>query len=129
MASLRKRRKVPAKISTSRGRASSRLGRAGDRYAPVPLKVEHAINVAKRRRGFVQSWDALEEDYAALESLLDARKGAGLTQESLAARMGTTKSAISRLESSFLDERYSPSFATLKRYAKACGRRLVLQLV
>lgn len=129
MASSRKRRRVPEKTSISRGHASGRSRRAGDRYAPVPLEVERAIDVAKRRPGFVKAWDALEEDYAALESLLEARKEAGLTQETLAARMGTTKSAISRLESSFRDERHSPSFATLKKYAKACGRRLVLQLV
>jgi transcriptional regulator with XRE-family HTH domain len=43
--------------------------------------------------------------------------------------MGTTKSAVSRLEASLRDERHSPSFATLKKYANACGKRLVVQLV
>jgi transcriptional regulator with XRE-family HTH domain len=76
-----------------------------------------------------QAWDALEEEYSALHSLLDARKTAGLTQEGLAQRMGTTKNAVSRLEASLRDERHSPSFATLKKYANACGKRLVVQLV
>ncbi len=62
-------------------------------------------------------------------ALLGARKTAGLTQEELAQRMGTTKSAVSRLEASLRDERHSPSFATLKKYANACGKRLVVQFV
>lgn len=76
-----------------------------------------------------QAWDALEEEYSALHSLLDARKTAGLTQEGLAQRMGTTKSAVSRLEASLREERPSPSFATLKKYATARRKRLVVQLV
>jgi DNA-binding XRE family transcriptional regulator len=98
-------------------------------YKPVALNVVDAIAKAKERPGFTKAWDALEEEYAALHALLDARKNAGLTQEALADRMGTTKSAISRLESSLRDDKHSPSFATLKKYAHACGKRLVVQLV
>ena len=129
MALSKNPKKPQRKTSLLRGRESERSERARNGYTPVPLNIARAVNAAKKRRGFVRAWDALEEDYAALESLLDARRDAGLTQETLAARMGTTKSAISRLESSFRDDRHSPSFATLKKYANACGRRLVLQLV
>jgi len=98
-------------------------------YKPVRLDTKKAITKAKLRPGFTQAWDALEEEYAALEGLLSARKTAGLTQEELADRMGTTKSAISRLESSLRNEKHSPSFATLKKYANACGKKLVVQFV
>ncbi len=98
-------------------------------YKPVPLNHATALAEAMQRPGFKQSWDALEEEYATLHTLLDARKTAGLTQEELAQRMGTTKSAVSRLEASLRDERHSPSFATLKKYAHACGKRLVVQFV
>ena len=54
---------------------------------------------------------------------------AGLTQEELADRMGRTKSVISRLESSLRNEKHSPSYATLRKYAQACGKKLVVQLV
>jgi transcriptional regulator with XRE-family HTH domain len=64
-----------------------------------------------------------------LSELPIARKLAGLTQQELALRMGTTKSAVSRLEASLRDEKHSPSVATLKKYAQACGKRLVVQLV
>ena len=98
-------------------------------YKPVRIDTKKVIAKAKLRPGFTQAWDALEEEYAALEALLGARKMAGLTQEELANRMGTTKSAISRLESSLRNEKHSPSFATLKKYANACGKRLVVQFV
>ena len=100
-----------------------------DTYKPVPLNHQAALTDAMQRPGFKQSWDALEEEYSTLHALLDARKAAGLTQEELAQRMGTTKSAVSRLEASLREERHSPSFATLKKYANACGKRLVVQLV
>ncbi|MEY2801896.1 MAG: helix-turn-helix transcriptional regulator [Ramlibacter sp.] len=100
-----------------------------DSYKPVRLDSKKALSKARSRSGFPEAWEALEEEYAALEALLGARKKAGLTQEELAARMGTTKSAISRLESSLRDDKHSPSFATLKKYARACGKRLVVRLV
>jgi DNA-binding XRE family transcriptional regulator len=100
-----------------------------DNYKPVTLNRQAALVDAMQRAGFKQAWDALEEEYSTLHALLDARKTAGLTQDELAQRMGTTKSAVSRLEASLRDERHSPSFATLKKYAHACGKRLVVQLV
>ena len=98
-------------------------------FNPVPLDTKAALAKAHGRPGFTQAWDALEEEYSALDALLAARKLAGLTQEQLAQRMGTTKSAISRLEASLRSEKRSPSFATLKKYANACGKKLVVQIV
>lgn len=98
-------------------------------YNPVPLDTKAALTKAKDRHGFTQAWEALEEEYSTLDALLTARKLAGLTQEQLAQRMGTTKSAISRLEASLRNDKHSPSFATLKRYAHACGKKLVVQMV
>jgi transcriptional regulator with XRE-family HTH domain len=43
--------------------------------------------------------------------------------------MGTTVSAMSRLEASLRSEKHSPSFATLRKYAQACGKKLVIQMV
>ena len=90
-----------------------------DTYSPVRIDSKKALAKAKLRPGFTQAWDALEEEYVAIDALLNARKTAGLTQEALADRMGTTKSAISRLGSSLRNEKHSPSFATL---TKICPR-------
>jgi ribosome-binding protein aMBF1 (putative translation factor) len=69
---------------------------------------------------YVREYDALEEEFALAAALIKARADADLTQEQLAARMGTTQSAIARLESG----RSRPSTATLAKFAKATGTRL-----
>lgn len=61
-----------------------------------------------------------------VSQLLKARIHAGLTQDAVAERMGTTKSAVSRLESA---GKHAPSLATLKRYAEAVGCELQVRLV
>jgi ribosome-binding protein aMBF1 (putative translation factor) len=73
-----------------------------------------------------QAYDALDDEYSALRAILSARREAGLTQAQIAERMGTTASAVSRLEASLTSEKHSPSFATLRKYAAACGKRLVI---
>ncbi len=100
-----------------------------DGYAPVTLDIQAELTEAMKRPGFKEAYDALEEEYTALSSFFEARKSAGLTQEEVAKKMGTTKSAVSRLESSLGDNRHSPSLATLRKYAKAIGYRLDVRLV
>ena len=78
--------------------------------------------------GVKKAYEALEEEYAALHAMLDARLAAGLTQADVAKRMGTTVSAVSRLEASLRSEKHSPSYATLKKYAQACGKKLLVQM-
>ena len=97
-------------------------------FKPVPLDLKAELDQAMNRPGFKEAWDALEEEYATLGALFKARKQAGLTQEEVAVRMGTTKSAVSRLEASLRSGSHSPSFATLRKYAHACGKRLVIKM-
>ena len=52
------------------------------------------------KSGVKKAYEALEEEYAALHTMLDSRLAAGLTQAVVAKRMGTTVSAVSRLEAS-----------------------------
>ena len=100
-----------------------------EHFTPVPLDTKAELARAMQRPGFKAAWDGLEEEHAALNALLEARKQAGLTQEEVAARMGTTKSAVSRLEASLRTDKHSPSFATLRKYAHACGKRLIIKMV
>jgi DNA-binding XRE family transcriptional regulator len=58
--------------------------------------------------------------------LLAARIDAGLTQAQVASRMGTTASAISRLENA---AGHRPTVTTLEHYAQAVGCSLEIQLV
>ena len=68
------------------------------------------------------------EEGALLDLLLKARHDAGLTQAQVAERMGTQPPAIARLERSLATGKHSPSLATLRKYAEACGKALELKL-
>ena len=82
-----------------------------------------------RRPGVRAEVDRLErEESALLDALLKARQDAGLTQAQVAERMGTQAPAVARLERALATGKHSPSVATLRKYVKACGRRLVLQV-
>ena len=73
---------------------------------------------------FREEYARVDEEYALVEALVRARTAAKLTQAEVARRLGTTQSAIARLEGG----QVSPSFATLRRYAKATGTRLTVGL-
>jgi len=74
-----------------------------------------------------REYGRLAEEFAFLEEILKARAEAGLTQAEVAARIGTTQSAVARLESGSL--KHSPSLATLGKYASALGCKLQIRLV
>jgi transcriptional regulator with XRE-family HTH domain len=69
-------------------------------------------------------WEAGRDAREATHSLLAARARSGLTQAQIAEKMGTTQSAVARLESG----RAKPSLRTLEKYAAATGSRLKVVL-
>ena len=88
---------------------------------------EQIIEQLMSRPGVRAEVERIERDEPALlDQLLKARHEAGLSQAQLAERMGTQAPAIARLERSLATGKHSPSLATLRKYAQACGRRLVL---
>ena len=74
----------------------------------------------KERPGYAKAVAELEEEFQLAREMIGARARAGLTQEQLAARMKTTRTVVSRLESG----RMKPSTRTLERFAKATGHKL-----
>lgn len=82
---------------------------------------------ALERADVKAAYDRLDEEFAFLDEFLKARAAAGITQAEVAERIGTTQSAIARLESG--SGKHSPSLATLQKYAHALGCRLELRLV
>lgn len=96
------------------------------KFKPVRHSHKAFLGKAAAREGFVEAYDALALEYQVASQMLEARSRAGLTQDAVAERMGTTKSAVSRLESA---GRHAPSLATLKRYASAVGCELQVRLV
>ncbi|MCE2991198.1 MAG: helix-turn-helix domain-containing protein [Nitrosomonadaceae bacterium] len=81
------------------------------------------------RPGVRAEVERIERDESSLlDALLKARQDAGLTQAQVAERMGTQAPAVARLERALSTGKHSPSVATLRKYVKACGKRLVLRV-
>ena len=68
---------------------------------------------------FVREYEALEEEFSLVDALIRSRSRANLTQEALAARMGTSQPTIARIEAGHM-----PSLKTLRRLAEALDCRL-----
>lgn len=71
-----------------------------------------------------RAYDALEPEFALIETLMQKRIEKGLTQKQIAEKIGTRQSAISRLESGS----YNPTLSFLQKIADALGARLQLSL-
>ena len=88
-------------------------------------------SLAKLRRNLLTNpevkaeYDRLGPIFAVVGEMIEARQAAGLTQTEIASRMGTSQSAVARLESA----RHMPTFEMVARYAAAIGRRLDIHLV
>ncbi|EJC4648105.1 helix-turn-helix transcriptional regulator [Salmonella enterica] len=78
---------------------------------------------------FKAEYDAIAEEFDLLDEMLAARKSAGLTQAQVAERMGTKATAITRMEGNLASGQSGPSFATLKKFAKATGKKLQIRFV
>ncbi|MGH6916172.1 MAG: helix-turn-helix domain-containing protein [Geminicoccaceae bacterium] len=85
-----------------------------------PIPVEEVFVEWRKDPEYVAAYDALEEEFELAAALIEARSRAGLTQEQVAQRMGTTQAVVARLESG----RGKPSTRTLERFAKATNSRL-----
>ena len=100
------------------------------KFQPVAFS---AKELARQKRAsdpaFKQAYDALETEFAALATLLEARLAAGLSQAEVAQSMGVSQPVLARIESSLGSRKHTPSLNTLKRYAEACGKRLVISMV
>lgn len=73
---------------------------------------------------FLKEFGDLEPEFELARELILARIKAGLSQEQLAAKMGTSQPAVARLESG-----HKPSLKTLQRYAEALGMKVDIRLV
>jgi transcriptional regulator with XRE-family HTH domain len=80
--------------------------------------------MALRRRAEKQVARMAEDRGRLVRELAEQRQAAGLSQTEVAARMGTSQSAVARLESGTADVRAS----TLERYAAAVGGQITWKL-
>src|SRR5215470_542354 len=93
--------------------------------AGTPLPVMPGFReMALRRSADVQAARMAEDRGRLVRELAEQRQAAGLSQTEVAARMGTSQSAVARLESGTADIRAS----TLERYAAAVGSEITWKL-
>ena len=78
----------------------------------------------KRSPAFAAGFETGYEQFKVGLMLRTARERAGFTQEEIATRLRTKKSAISRIENHAEDIRLS----TLEKFAEAIGKRLTLKI-
>lgn len=78
----------------------------------------------KRDKAFAEGYDDGYEQFKIGAVLKQAREKAGLTQEELARKLKTKKTAISRIENHADDIKLS----TLEKVAQALGRRLEVKI-
>ena len=78
----------------------------------------------KRDKAFAKNYEEGYEQFKVGVMLRQAREAAGLTQEELARRFKTKKTAISRIENHAEDIKLS----TLERVASALGRHLEVKI-
>lgn len=81
-------------------------------------------NRSKRDQEFAINFEEGYSEFKIGVILRQAREASGLTQEEVAKRLKTKKSAISRIENHADDVRLS----TLRRYAEALGTDLYISL-
>ena len=90
----------------------------------MSLKVwDHHLKKIESDPEYRQAWDALEDEFSIAGALIEARARAKMTQAEVAIAMGVSQPAIARIESG-----KSISLKTLRRYAKATGSKLKIEL-
>lgn len=98
-------------------------------YKPVAYDPKKILVKELQDPSFKKVWDALDDEFAALDALLSARRQAGMTQEQVAAKMGVSQPSLARVEATLGSHRHSPSLEMLRKYAAAVNCKLEIKLV
>ncbi len=86
------------------------------------VPVDRAFERWRKDLDYLREFKALEDEFAMAQMFTNARGEAGLTQQELAEKMGTSQAYIARVEGG----KERPSTRTLNRIAKATGHRVVI---
>ena len=104
------------------GVATSRISNT----KPLCTNTRHSLAKAQTREGFAQASVVLALEYLVTSEMRASTLPHMVNANAVAERMGTTKSAVSWLESAC---KHTPSLDTLRPYAAAVGCDLQVELV
>ena len=89
------------------------------------LTLDEYLEEQLKKPKFKKEWDALEEEYQVIHTMIKARMDADMTQAELSKLTGITQSDISKIETG----NGNPSLKTLKKIAHAFGKKLKIEFV
>ena len=95
------------------------------RKASIDFLEEVVSERSRKNADFLRLVDSALDRRRLLKALADRREGLGLTQTAVADRMGTSQSAVARMETGEIDAKLS----TVERYAAAIGQRVEWRVV
>ena len=87
------------------------------------VNINSTLEKCLKNPEFKKEYEALDDEFKAIEALIDARLKAKLTQKDVAKKMGISQSSVARIESGALNIRYK----TLLSYLRACGSEIVFR--
>ena len=87
------------------------------------IPFERAAQESRKDSTYAKRLGELDDEFELAEELIKARLAAKMTQEQVARAMGTSQSAVYRIESG------RGSLRSIKKYAKATGKKVVIKLV
>jgi DNA-binding XRE family transcriptional regulator len=96
---------------------------AGDALHEIDVAVQEAVERDPRMR---LEYEATSMAFRVADLVRSLRQSAQLTQAGLAKQIGVSQPVIARLENPITER--EPSLATLAKLARACDRKLVIEL-
>ena len=91
----------------------------------MSVKFDDFLREQLKDNDFRAEYEALQPEYAIIQSIINARKEAGLTQRELSEKTGISQGDISKLERG----NANPSLRTLQRLAAGMGKVLKIEFV
>lgn len=91
------------------------------KHEDVNIFIKESLRNSKIKAEF----DKLEPEFAILQAMIDTRRKKALSQKELAKKLGTTQSAISRLEKGNI----SPTIGFLQKLADALDSKLDIRFL
>ena len=89
------------------------------------LNVEAFLRESLKDPLLKAEFDRQQPEFAVIQAMIDVRRKKSLTQKQLAEKLGTTQSAISRLEQGNIN----PTIGFMQKLADALGSRLDIRFI